>query len=71
MDKYAHFWVYEDDEPYLIVNPPDNLQELLDEWHKIDDAFVTTGDDTNWTPVNTWLESKGVIIVWVEKKFKL
>ena len=35
-DKYILFYTYPDSDPYIIVNPPDNLYELLSQWQERD-----------------------------------
>jgi hypothetical protein len=61
---FVLFYVYGDgdDDPYIIHSPPASLDALLDEWRKLDAAYVETGDDENWKPVNEWLADRGVEI---------
>ena len=63
-DKYIFLWIYrdEDDSPYIIRNPPDNLGELLTEWHKLDYRMTKYQDDSEWEYVNVWLKDRGVDI---------
>lgn len=58
-DKIVYLYIYNDgdDQPYMIVNPPDNLNDLLKEWNKLDRIEPQPEE---WKPVNEWLAAKGV-----------
>ena len=66
-EKFALFWVYgdEDDSPYILRNPPDNLRALLTEWTELDRRYVEDqpGAADEWQPVNEWLKAQGVDII--------
>jgi hypothetical protein len=74
MDKYVHFYVYgdEDDDPYIIKNPPANLRELIAEWIALDDIFMEAdGNEESvpeWEPVDLWLIEKGVELISAEEE---
>jgi hypothetical protein len=69
MDKYVLFYVYGDkyDTPYIIKNPPDNLNELLNDWRQLDDKY-SDGDSeqaklAGYDYVDSWLRERGVELI--------
>lgn len=70
MAKYLLFWAYGDgnDSPYLVIDPPDNLGELLTRWNALDQLFVADQPlPEPWQPVNVWLQAQGVNIAPIEE----
>lgn len=64
-NRFAYLYVYSDDvAPWLIVDPPENLNDLLHRWNALDDLY---SDDLPtpepWKPVNEWLAGKGVVVL--------
>ena len=64
MTRVALLYVYHDDEPSIILNPPRNLQRLLNQWLKIDRKYCETGQEPeDWEPVDAWLKKRGVVFL--------
>jgi hypothetical protein len=66
-------WVYDDDyTPYIINNPPENLEALLREWNALDKILSDTGEEPEgWDYVDTWLADKGVDIFFPSKELNV
>jgi hypothetical protein len=61
-DKIILFYVYEDgnDAPWLIRNPPENLNAILDEWKSLGEDAKP--DDWDEDDLSQWLKARGVDI---------
>jgi len=69
-DRYVHLYVYPDDSPYLVVNPPRNFNALLRKWKRLDDLFSRDEvEGEEWSPINDWLASKGVELLATESVY--
>jgi hypothetical protein len=69
-DRYVHLYVYPDDTPYLVVNPPRNFKALLRKWKRLDDMWSRDepgGEE--WSPIDDWLASKSVTLVEAESLY--
>ena len=77
--KIKLLYCYEDreDTPWVIIDPPNNLPELLKEWNDLDAQFAAKLSEPNdnplegWKPVNEWLADKGVNIVEPDSEINL
>ncbi len=63
-DKLALFYVYDDDTPYIVRNPPANFGDLLTGYNRQYNA-ADDGKADDPGNVTDWLRERGVDIVYV------